>query len=586
VSERAFYLDGPVAGVFALLNEPRNAGTARPVLLLAPFGWEDMCSYRSRREWALHLAAGGRTVLRIDLPGSGDSAGRPADPGLVASWLAAVEMAARWLAARTGTDAVAAIGPGLGGLLACAAASRGAPIDELVLWNAPASGRAVVRAVKAAGVMEVSARGDAAGRRDDGTLAASGYALSAATAGELADLGVGAPAIRRALLLGRDGLPVDKELVTALTAARVEVSSADGPGYGQMTIEPQDARPPMQVFELVDEWLSPQAAPRESPPACQTVAKEQLELDGLAERPLRIDSPSGPLFGILTEPETRSGDLAVLFLNAGPQRRSGPNRMWVEAARRWADAGVPSLRVDLRAIGDSDGDASALARIDAFYTDAYVAQTHAVLDELERRGLGPRIMVVGLCAGCYWATHAAQADRRITTLALLNPRSLVWDEGATGMRRARELRRMMARRSSWARLLRGQVTPARHLETARAVATEARSAPVRMGRRLGGRGHTAHPATELFDGLRDQDQQVTLVFTTDEPLLNELRARGHGDLSDWPNLKLEEIDTGTEAHTLVPLGAQRRVHEILDATLASARDQPRGDGDAASASAI
>ena len=79
----------------------------------------------------------------------------------------------------------------------------------------------------------------------------------------------------------------------------------------------------------------------------------------------------------------------MLFVNAGPQRRTGPNRMWVEAARRWAAAGVPSLRIDLSGIGDSPGDDSALVRIDAFYTDDYVAQTHAALDAPEL-GLGPR----------------------------------------------------------------------------------------------------------------------------------------------------------------------------------------------------
>ena len=144
---------------------------------------------------------------------------------------------------------------------------------------------------------------------------------------------------------------------------------------------------------------------------------------------------------------------------------------------------------------------------------------------------------------------------------------------------------MMGQRSSWARLIRGEVTPARHLETARAVATEARSAPG-DGPAAGGRATGAVPRPRLFDGLRDQEQQPRWCSSTDEPLLNELRARGHGDLSGWPNLKLEEIDTGTEAHTLVPLGAQRRVHEIsIDARGGAAISRAR-DGGAASASAI
>ena len=134
LSERPFYLDAGKGGVFSILHEPEQRGPLRPVLLLPPFGWEDMCSYRSRREWAQHLARNGRSVLRIDLPGSGDSYGSPRDAGLVREWLDAVAGAARWLAGECSVESVAVVGIGVGGLLACAASREGAPIDELILW--------------------------------------------------------------------------------------------------------------------------------------------------------------------------------------------------------------------------------------------------------------------------------------------------------------------------------------------------------------------------------------------------------------------------------------------------------------------
>jgi len=137
---------------------------------------------------------------------------------------------------------------------------------------------------------------------------------------------------------------------------------------------------------------------------------------------------------------------------------------------------------------------------------------------------------------------------------------------------------MMARRESWARLVRGDVTPARHLETARAVAANARGAPRRIGRRLRGRPPGTNPVASLFDGLRKAGKHVTLVFTTDEPLLDEMRATRHGDFAAWPNLQVREIDTAIEAHTLVPLPAQRRTNEILDEALAAARGQGRRPG--------
>jgi pimeloyl-ACP methyl ester carboxylesterase len=63
--------------VLGFLHEPgaEPDPPRAPVLLLGPFGWEDMCSYRARRDWAGHLAGRGHRVLRLDLPATGDSAG-------------------------------------------------------------------------------------------------------------------------------------------------------------------------------------------------------------------------------------------------------------------------------------------------------------------------------------------------------------------------------------------------------------------------------------------------------------------------------------------------------------------------------
>ncbi len=109
---------------------------------------------------------------------------------------------------------------------------------------------------------------------DDGILVTNGYLLSAETVVELErlDLGRWSPswqATPRALLLGRDGLKVDKALPAILERAGAAVTVADGPGYGAMMVEPQDARTPTEVFELVSSWLQegePRAAERHSTP--------------------------------------------------------------------------------------------------------------------------------------------------------------------------------------------------------------------------------------------------------------------------------------------------------------------------------
>src|SRR5207244_13285436 len=112
---RALYLRGDsMEPVFCVLHPPSPECPRRsPVLICPPFGWEETCSYRARRDWAEHLAAAGRTALRIDLPGSGDSAGTARDPERAAAWIQAIVAATGWLARGAEGAGVAAIGIGL-----------------------------------------------------------------------------------------------------------------------------------------------------------------------------------------------------------------------------------------------------------------------------------------------------------------------------------------------------------------------------------------------------------------------------------------------------------------------------------------
>ncbi len=59
-----------------------------------------------------------------------------------------------------------------------------------------------------------------------------------------------------------------------------------------------------------------------------------------------FEGPHGRLFGVLSRRSGEQAEPTGVLLNAGPQRRTGPNRMWVEIARRWAAKGVPTLRLD------------------------------------------------------------------------------------------------------------------------------------------------------------------------------------------------------------------------------------------------
>lgn len=141
--QSAVYLRTRPDTTFAVLHpaaERRSAGGAG-VVLCPPFGWDELCAHRAYLHWAERLAAAGHAALRLDLPGSGESGGSPRDPERIGSSCAAISTAAAWLRATAGCERIVALGVGLGGLLACAALSDGAPIDDLLLWSVPAKER-------------------------------------------------------------------------------------------------------------------------------------------------------------------------------------------------------------------------------------------------------------------------------------------------------------------------------------------------------------------------------------------------------------------------------------------------------------
>jgi alpha-beta hydrolase superfamily lysophospholipase len=596
-STHPIYLRDGAGPVFGFFHAPaQSSAAAKAVLICPPFGWDEICSYRSRRDWARQLAHAGFPTLRIDLPGTGDSGGSPRDPEQLAAWTAAVGEAAERLRALSGSDRVAAIGIGLGGLVLCKAIAEDAPIDEVVLWAVPSRGRVLVRELRVFASLEDSALGAVADRElgpaplPDGYVWAGGFVLTPETAGELDRLDVcalplpkGRPG--RALLLDRDGVSVDAPLQAHLEGNGASVTVEPGKGYGAMMAQPHQALPPHAVFERVSAWLregtaaEPARAAIQAPTASASGLHESvLPEDGLhegdeegielsvddvriRETPIAVPHPRAQLFGVLTEPvDAPPAPLAAVLLNAGAIRRIGPNRMWVEAARRWAALGVSTLRLDLEGIGDAEGDPERLTDLAELYTQELVDQVCAALDALERRGVGRRFVLGGLCSGAYWSFHAALRDERVVAALMLNPQALFWDES---LEASRALRRGVLRTSSWRKLLHGQVP----LERLRDLV---RRAPLALPRRaLARRAARRRGENELeaaLDRLRDTGKVLRFVFSGNEPLCEELELEGFLDrLERWPNMSVEFIPG--RIHTLRPLQAQQGAHEALDRAL-------------------
>ena len=582
---RPLYLNAGTEGVFALFHDVLDRRGETAVLLCPPFGRDPMCPNRMRRQWAEHLAAGGYPTLQIDLPGSDDSAGSPDDPARLQAWTQAVVAAALWLRAASGAPRIVAVGIGLGGLVSYRAAFEQAPIDDLVLWAVPARGRALVRELRVYSRLPVSsvlAPGDPGPPLlPEGAVLAAGYLLSAETAAalealDLTELPLPNAKQRRVLLLGRSGPTVDELLRCSLERTGVEVTVASGRGYGAIN----------EVFERVGDWLAEGEAHRDRLSAAvelpaprgalsaepeEPSSQEHLRLSGagveLRETPVWVDRPSGRLFGVLTESLHAQAQLCAVLLSVWD--RTGPNRMWVEIARRWAARGVPTLRIEL-SWGDDREAGEAFA---SPFVPKYVDETCATLEMLRARGLPTRFVLLGASASAYWSMHAALRDEQIAAIIMLNPSVQGWSaEQAEAARAAKSLRRRLLHSSTLRKVLDGEIAPGRFVEVASSLAALAVRTSVDRSRRIAGswRGDKSrpYPLDPLLDALRDRGQRALVVFTGREPMREELEVTGLFDRLDrWPNLELLTIGTSAPTHMLTPLWLQRKVHRLVDGVL-------------------
>jgi pimeloyl-ACP methyl ester carboxylesterase len=559
------------------------AGAQSGAIICPPFGWEEMSSFRARRAWAQALAARGVATVRLDLPGAGDSGGYPADADRLEAWTDALDVAAKWLRRETGCPRVVAICIGVGGLLAYGAAAAGAPIDDFIFWGTPARGRTFIREASVFGRMEVAqqAKGEGAGQRAElppDWLAAGGYVISAQTRAALEALDVDAQTLpaaaqRHALLLDRDGMRVDERLRGALERQGVAVETMPGEGFGKMMVEPQFARIPTEVIERTNDWVlalenPPEPEPEPEPALALGEQSPQpsaearvLAPDGtpLRESFFTIANPSGTMFAVLSEPLGERVELAALFIG-GTGHRIGPNRMWVEAARRWAARGVPSVRLDVTGTGDAEG---ALADdVPGLYTGDYIEQLDLALRALAERGLPRRVIVVGLCASSYWTIQVAARPEHEVLPFMLNAKRFVWDERRYTEHMARHYLGGLTQATNWKRVLRGELS----LAGARKILSRRLLGAIEVLR--GERNSkTAHgiAVDELLDGLRDRGLQALIVFTGRESLAEEFEREGRQKrMERWPNVTIEQVPGRDGLHTLKPIWLQRRVHELLD----------------------
>jgi hypothetical protein len=393
--------------------------------------------------------------------------------------------------------------------------------------------------------------------------------------------------VSRVLVLGRDETPPEAELVEHLGSAGAVVEADRGPGWDDMVLHPALTVPPPPTMARLAAWLV--EGRRDGAPDPGSVAS-----------PARLEAPGGNAwreevltglpadsFAVLTEPVGAAEDEdrdVVVFLNAGGVRHTGPNRIWVDSARELAGLGTRSVRMDLAGIGEADGPSARFAEISEFYAPEFGRQVIAVLDSLERAGIGRRFVVLGLCSGGYWSFRVGLEDRRVAKAIMLNPGALRWRSSLVMEQHGKGLG-MLAQGRLWKKLLRGEFD-ARQIRAFLQLAGRRLSRLVRAGmRKL--RPSTAGQPLERsdqiegdLDALRDASVPAVLAFSQDEMTEEELRGFGILDqLERWPNLAM--VDLPGVDHALASTSAQAAARELIrrevvgDASAARAESELR-----------
>ena len=213
------------------------------------------------------------------------------------------------------------------------------------------------------------------------------------------------PAERNVLLFQRTGVKADEEFVEHVRASGIAVTVEPGDGYQPLNRYVQQSVVPIDAIEASVGWLADIETPEpEAAFVDPVVSTDSIEIieDGVATRETStwIEPSAGRIFAVITEPLWAEGaNLCAVFSSGGSDRRTGPNRLWVETARVWASRGVTSVRIDPVGIDDSDGDERAWAPLHDHCKPVQVDRMEEVLDVLESRGLPSRFVLVGLCSG-------------------------------------------------------------------------------------------------------------------------------------------------------------------------------------------
>ena len=457
-----------VAGCSGWLHRPVESVSSRQsdvaVLLCPALGWDGLHGYHGFRLLADQLAASGYPVMRFQYPGTGDSCDLVAGENVAvehwADWQQSVNTCADWLLASTGAQRLLIIGLRFGATLATVVAERRDDVAGLVLLAPVLRGKSYMRQLDMEARLESGAAADA-----NGGLQFHELNLSAETVGLISAVDLRRarlPAGLKVAMFPQAPSQVVDGCVQSWLGAGVDVQSVTYGGLEPLLQEAIHCDPPPLDFARVLDWARLNLPPAEiaRQPGLR-LTDPVLELAHCSEVPIRFGDGKR-LFGVLCRPKEAVGNTAVIIGNTGRDPHYGIARLGVEFARRLAENGIASFRMDFAGLGDSAAPPGWGDALSSLFEADRASDITAAIDTLERLGY-KEFALQGLCSGAYHAWRAAQVETRVGALLLVNLPVFHW-RGGDSVKAAiwqsapasRVLERL-ADKAVWQRALHGQL---------------------------------------------------------------------------------------------------------------------------------
>lgn len=468
MNAQACWIDGGCAEapILCWYHAPATPGLCRgAVLLCPPYGHDYLVSYQAYRMLAEQLAAAEFAVAHIDLQHCGDAAdlAELAQPGvndqqldLIAIWQENLRRSAQFLRQQSGSEHVILAGLRMGASLVASVAAD-CQAEALVLFAPVLQGRQYARELL---MLKNSNQTGATGQTEHEL---AGYYFGPALRQGLSKLNLTKLSSPSATvyLIPRDDLDgQEADLIQHWPDSNI--ISLNFPGYAAML--PADAHSSIVPLAL---WQ-------------QLLLQLQQQFALSAVQPARFNGApgwQGPEFhedllswsglqGILTRPkQVQTADphrRVVILCNTGANHRVGTHRIAVTIARQLAAQGHTVLRFDKSGLGYSR------ACRDGSYLNVYaedgVADIQQTLDFLQQQLGFKQFVLAGICSGAYFAYLAACADQRVNGLISINQLTYAWHPGDSlevrvnnAIKSSHFYRQALFSRSTWRRLLRGQI---------------------------------------------------------------------------------------------------------------------------------